>query len=92
MAIEKININIAGRKYPVKVKEGEEIVIREIEKDINRKINEFIKTYEFNDKLDIITLILLNCSHDLYKIKNSGHEQKLINKISEIEKSIDQIL
>lgn len=91
MTVQKMNIIISGRKYPVKVEEGEEEVIRTIEKNINRKINEFVKLYEYNDKLDVVTLILLNCSLDLYNLKHSGQDKKLINSISEIENLIDQI-
>lgn len=92
MAVQKMNIIISGRKYPVTIEEGEEEVIRTIEKNINRKINEFVKLYEYNDKLDVITLILLNCSLDLYNLKHSEQDKKLINNISEIESLIDQIV
>lgn len=92
MTVQKMNIIISGRKYPVKVEEGEEEVIRTIEKNINRKINEFVKLYEYNDKLDIVTLILLNCSLDLHNLKHSGQNKKLINSISKIESLIDKIV
>lgn len=91
MAINKINITIAGRKYPVTYEDGEEEVIRKIEKNINKQINALIGKYENNDRLDIITLVLLNCSYELHKQNDTGQEKKLIEKIFEIEELIDQI-
>jgi cell division protein ZapA len=85
MATQKIKINIAGRYYPVKIEEGEEEVIRRIEQDINRKINEYVRNYNTNNILDIINLILFDCSFKLHQAKNSGEKEKLISKLIEIE-------
>jgi len=93
MAIQRINIMIAGNKYPVKVEEDEVDTIREIEKNINRKINEYNRLYGNLSRLDVTTLVLLDCSLDLYKYsKNTGQNEKLINIISDIEGSIDKVL
>lgn len=93
MAIQRINIIVAGKKYPVKVEDEEIDAIREIEKNINRKINEYSMLYGNISKLDIITLILLDCSLDLLnKKKGIGQEERLINTISDIEKSVDKVL
>ncbi len=82
---QKININIAGKYYPVKIEDGEEEAIRMIEKDINLKINEYIRRYNTNNVLDIVNMILIDCSYKLYQAKSSGDKEKLISKLIEIE-------
>ncbi len=85
MTIQKIKINIAGRYYPVKIEEGEEEVIRRIEKDINRKINDYVRNYNNNNILDITNMILFDCAYKLLQANNNGEKEKLISKLIEIE-------
>ena len=85
MAIQKIKINIAGRYYPVKIEDGEEEVIRSIEKEINRKINEYVRNYNNNNILDITNMILFDYAYKLHQTKDSGEKEKLISKLIEIE-------
>ncbi len=93
MAIQKVNIIIAGRSFPVKAEEDEIDVIREIEKNINRKINEYSSIYKTENKVDIITLILLNCSLENYNLnRDKGEDKDILNLISDIENSIDKVL
>ena len=93
MAIQKINIIIAGRSYPVKAEENEIDAIREIEKNINRKINEYSSLYKTDNKIDIITLILLNCSLEKFNLEqNTGKDKEVLKLISDIESSIDKVL
>ncbi len=84
---------IAGRMYPVRAEDDEISAIKEIEKNINRKINEYSRVYKTESKTDIITLILLNCSLENYNIKkDKGKDNDVLNLISEIESSIDKVL
>ncbi len=93
MAVQNIKIMIAGRTYPVRAEDDEVDAIKEIEKKINRKINEYARIYETENKTDIITLILLNCSLENYNIKkHKGKDSDILNLISEIESSIDKVL
>ncbi len=93
MAVQNIKIMIAGRSYPVKAEDDEINAIKEIEKNINRKINEYARVYRAENKTDIITLILLNCSLENYNIKkDKGKDNDILNLISEIESSIDKVL
>ena len=93
MAAQKINIIIAGRSYPVKAEENEIDAIHEIEKDINRKINEYTGLYKTENKTDIITLILLNCSLENFNLKqNKGKDKDVLKLISDIESSINKVL
>jgi len=93
MAAQKINITIAGRSYPVKAEENEIEAIHEIERNINKQINEYLRLYRTDNKTDIITLILLNCSLENYSLKqNEGKNKDVLKLISDIESSIDKVL
>ena len=62
-----ITVIIAGRPYPLKIKEGDEPIIRRIVKEVNDKIALFQNTYPRKDRLDWLSMALLTCSVDLHK-------------------------
>jgi len=92
-AQKKINVVIAGRSFPVKVTEEEERSVRNIEKDINSKIQEYRKQYTDRDKLDLVIMVLLKQAFELDKIQsleqdvNQAHAQ-----IDTLESTLDQLL
>jgi len=93
MTTEKLTLIIAGRKYPVTVEKSEVEDVRAIEKDLNNKINEYIQLYKTNDKLDIITLLLLTNTLELQKHKKTKRtDNDVISLLSDIQESIDKVL
>jgi cell division protein ZapA (FtsZ GTPase activity inhibitor) len=62
-----ITVIIAGRPYPLKVKEGDEPIIRRIVKDVNDKITLYQTTYPRKDRQDWLTMALLTFAVDLHK-------------------------
>lgn len=62
-----ITVIIAGRPYPLKVKEGDEPIIRRLVKDVNDKITLFQTTYPRKDRQDWLTMALLTFAVDLHK-------------------------
>lgn len=58
---ELININllIAGRSYPLKIKPDEEEVVRRAAKRVNEKIQEFQEQYAAKDKQDYLAMCAL---------------------------------
>ncbi len=62
-----ITVIIAGRPYPLKIKEGDEPIIRRIVKEVNDKISLFQNTYPRKDRQDWLSMALLTCSVDLHK-------------------------
>ena len=84
-AQKKINVVVAGRSFPVKVTEQEEKSVRNIEKDINSKIQEYRKKYTDKDKLDLVIMVLLTQAFELDKI------QSLENDISQTHAQIDTL-
>jgi cell division protein ZapA (FtsZ GTPase activity inhibitor) len=62
-----ITVIIAGRPYPLKVKEGDEPIIRRIVKEVNDKITLYQTTYPRKDRQDWLTMALLTFAVDLHK-------------------------
>ena len=57
--MKSIEVNIAGRVYPVKVTAEEESVVQGIVDEINRKVSDFQSTYRGKDKQDYLSMALL---------------------------------
>jgi cell division protein ZapA (FtsZ GTPase activity inhibitor) len=62
-----LTVSIAGRPYPLKVKEGEDDVIRTVVDKLNIKIEDLQKSYPRQDKLDYLSMTLLTYAVDLDK-------------------------
>lgn len=100
-----ITVLIAGRPYPLKIKDGEEDTIRKIVKDVNEKINQFQLTYNKKDKQDCLSMALLTYAVDLNKAQNgelNGPEtsnenplpdnKDLSDKIHQLDGLLDRLL
>ena len=62
-----ITVLIAGRPYPLKIKDGDEPIIRRIVKEVNDKIALFQNTYPRKDRQDWLSMALLTSAVDLHK-------------------------
>ncbi len=92
-AQKKINVVVAGRSFPVKVTEEEEKSVRNIEKDINSKIQEYRNKYNDRDKLDLVIMVLLTQAFELDKIQSLKSEVSQAHaQIDTLESTLDQLL
>ncbi len=96
-----ITVLIAGRPYPLKIKEGNEATIRKIVKEVNDKINRFQLTYTSKDKQDCLSMVLLTYAVDLNKVETSTstspnssvpEDLNILDRLAEIENSLDALL
>jgi len=88
-----MSVMIAGRSYPLRVKEADTESIQQVVDELNEKIKDFQLTYINKDKQDCLAMSLLTYAVDLQKTKqsdNSGHS--ISNKIDLLEKMIDNVL
>jgi cell division protein ZapA (FtsZ GTPase activity inhibitor) len=67
-----ITVLIAGRPYPLRIKEGDETIIRRIVKEVNDKIALFQNTYPSKDRQDHFAMALLTLSVDLHKAQTTA--------------------
>lgn len=55
-----LKVLIAGRVYPITVKQEEEELVMQVAKRINDKIKEFEQNYSVRDKQDLLAMCALN--------------------------------
>ncbi len=60
MAEVSLKIFIAGRTYPLTVKQEEEERVLQVAKLINEKLKEFEQNYSVRDKQDLLAMCALN--------------------------------
>ncbi len=93
---KQITVLIAGRPYPLKVKEGDEPTIRRIVKEVNEKINRFQLTYTNKDKQDCLSMAILTYAVDLHKAQQSQASTPSNNnvdtKLTKLDALLDQLL
>lgn len=92
---KQITVLIAGRPYPLKVKEGDEPTIRRIVKEVNEKINRFQLTYTNKDKQDCLSMAILTYAVDLHKAQQSQTSipsNGIDDKLTKLDSLLDQLL
>ena len=81
----KIRINIAGRVYPLNVKnENEEEGMRKAAKKINDLVLKYEKNYAVSDKQDVLAMCALQFA-SLIEIKAINNEDEIIEATKKIE-------
>ena len=93
---KQITVLIAGRPYPLKIKESDEPAIRKIVKEINDKINQFQLTYTNKDKQDCLAMAILTYAVDLHKFMQTDRPEapdpELENKIDQLDELLNKLL
>ena len=79
MAEVSLKILIAGRVYPLTVKQEEEEGVLHVAKLINEKLKEFEQNYSVRDKQDLLAMCALNLLTT---------QQNTPNKAPELEKEL----
>ena len=89
---ELININllIAGRSYPLKIKPQEEELVRRAAKRVNEKVQEFQEQYAAKDKQDYLAMCALMCEVEVLagKEKITISDTGFFDKLREIEQML----
>lgn len=91
----KINVIIAGRPYPLRVKAADEPAVRKIVKEVNDKINSFQTAFADRDKQDGLSMAVLTYAFDLFKARQqppTANEPGLQAKLATIDELLDQLL
>ena len=90
--LHKIDVTIAGRKYPIKVTSDEETLVRNIEKQLNQQIHEFQLKYSDRDKMDCVLMTLLTVTFENVKKEASSKNNNISEKLNLIEKLVDSAI
>jgi len=85
-----INLIIADRPYPLKIKAKEEEMVRKAARQINDQIKQYQLQYAAKDKQDYLAMCVL-----MYAVKAMKSEEKVVihdSTFSEKLRELDQIL
>ena len=94
-ASKTITVVIAGRPYPLRVKEEDEAAIRKIVKEVNDKVNHFQLTYNDRDKQDHLAMVTLTFAVELYKVRQNQpteRDETLATKLDDLDALLDRML
>jgi cell division protein ZapA (FtsZ GTPase activity inhibitor) len=85
-----ITVNIAERPYRLKIKREEEEVIRKAVKEIEQRIKEYSEHFAFNDKQDLMAMVLLHYASTVQKLESdlSSGENMIISRLQMMEQLI----
>lgn len=89
---KNITITLAGRPYPLKIKNSDEDSIKRIVKDLNEKVNNFQLSYSGKDKQDCLSMVLLTVSVELHKLRQQASIKEAEQKLDDLEDYIDTLL
>jgi len=89
---KNITITLAGRPYPLKIKDADENSIKQIVKGLNEQINNFQLSYSGKDKQDCLSMVLLTVSVELHKLKKQATIKEAEEKLDELEEYMDTLL
>ncbi len=90
----QITVLIASRPYPLKIKAGDEAVIRRIVSEVNDTITLFQNTYSAKDRQDCVAMALLTYAVDLHKAqsKPSLNDTALNDRLYRLENLVTSAL
>ena len=84
-----INISIADRQYPLKIKAEDQQIVQKAAEEINAMIKEYSKRYAFKDKQDLLAMAILQFSTRLQKLESTKEKD---DRILDDLKYIDSLL
>jgi len=85
-----ITVNIADRPYRLKIKREEEETIRKAVKEIELRIREYSEHFAFNDKQDLMAMVLLHYASTAQKLESdlTSGENMVITQLQKMEELI----
>ena len=89
-----IKVNIAGRVYPLTVKQEEEESIRKAVKEIEQMVKDYEQNYAVKDKQDLLAMCALQYSTEKINLesRNTLIDDKITDKIKQLEEQVTAVL
>ena len=89
-----IKVNIAGRVYPLTVKQEEEESIRKAVKEIEQMVKDYEQNYAVKDKQDLLAMCALQYSTEKINLesRNTLIDDKIADKIKQLEEQVTAVL
>lgn len=84
--IININVLIADRPYPLKIKKSEEEDVRNAAREINEKVKQFQQVYAAKDKQDYLAMSAL-----MYAVQSIENKRKTENNDADFEDELQNL-
>lgn len=86
-----IQITIAGRTYPINVKQEQETSLKRIASEIESHMQYLRDNYAIKDSQDILAMTVLEYANRLETSKNEAGAELSIEMLSEVESLLDDL-
>ncbi len=85
-----IKVIIADRPYRLKINSNEEENIRKAASLINERIKEYSEQYAFNDRQDLLSMVVLHFATSAKNLKEESdrNEEIIVKKLLEIDNKL----
>lgn len=87
--MKSIEVQIAGRPFPLKVTDEEEGLVLQVTDEINEKVRNLQNTYLQKDKQDCLSMALLTYAVENAKLR---HDLAALEQLREVADQIDDTL
>lgn len=84
--IININVIIADRPYPLKIKKSEEEDVRSAAREINEKVKQYQQVYAAKDKQDYLAMSAL-----MYAVQHIENQKKTKDESSHFEEELSKL-
>jgi cell division protein ZapA len=93
-SLQHIQVLIAGRQYPLKIRKGEEEKVQRAVALVNDKLNEYQRVYAGKDRQDYLAMcvLMLAVEYEALKLQNVQQKNTESEQLSEINKLLDAVL
>jgi cell division protein ZapA (FtsZ GTPase activity inhibitor) len=81
-----ITVRVADREYRLNIDRKEEELVREVVKQVNENLNEYAERYEFKDKQDLLSMVVLQNA-----IKGKKLESQLLFQQGQLSDKLEDI-
>ncbi len=86
-----IQINIAGRTYPLTIKREDEESLRKVAKEIQAHVDKLRQTYAVKDAQDLLAMTLLEYGTRLETRKEEEGAEMSIKLLQEVDGLLDDV-
>lgn len=87
--MEKTSIEIAGKRFPLKLDSSEKARLRSIEQEINNKITQYQSQFANMSLKDSITLVLISYAFELKQSQSDSSAEVLEQTLNQLESVLD---
>lgn len=90
--LNKITVVISGKHIPVNVTSEEEVVIREVEQQINEKVQEIQRSYSRQDTEKVLAMATLTLMMQAREKDTAVLTDEVDNKLEALQQKLDTAL